>query len=422
MCITTAAAKPPNKWSPSNQVQLAVGKPYGLKVAPTTGYLYSNIVDSVSGVSTLVKYPFTMSSNLALRVNFVTNRFFAAEGTYYGLFSHSNGVTFTNAGLLTVKVKAKDMKQSTFSGTLDMAGNRKGISGAFGLDGVGTSKPVDLGKWGHGAPVVRVHLPLDGPNATFTGSVSNENGLWLSDAEGYRSVVVTNHTGNYTMLVKGVATNSANVPGGDGYGLVNIDATGIIKLGGQLADGQTFVQKVTVSPQGQWALYSRGDSAGGGQFNSFILGWLNVSNNGISGPVTWVKAASGPTKYAGLGMDTTVIGSPYFAADPVTTPVLSWTNGLVTYEGAGIGAGGVSNSVGLSQASGKNKFTTDKVNKMTLALTPKSGKLVVTFDNPLDGNGKAKGEGAVLTNLNSGRGYYLPAGNQRSGQFKLQGN
>jgi hypothetical protein len=418
--------------TPTNGALLVVGyNKYKITATPAQNYLFSNWV--VSGTSSTYTtnaavLVFAMSNNLVITANFVTNRFSdATNGWYYGLFWEPNGLTFSNAGAIKFRVKAKPTKQATFSGTLDISGNRKGFAGTFGLDGVGTSKPVDLNKWGHGTPTVRVRLPLDGANATFTGSVSIDGGLWVSEASGYRWLPVGGYAGNYTMVVKGVPADSTNYPGGDGFGLVSIDTNGIIKLaGGKLADGQALAQKVGISPNGEWAFYNRGDSAGSGQFNSFIMGWLKVDPNtgitNINGKVTWLKDPTAVTPmYSRLDMETTVEGSPYFGTDPGATPVLPWTNGVVTYEGAGIAVGSLSNSVTLGTASGKNKFTPADAKALTLALTPKTGKLALTVKNPANPTQKAKGFGVILTNQNGGSGYYVPDWNStKSGQFKLE--
>jgi hypothetical protein len=418
--------------TPTNGALLVVGyNKYKITATPAQNYLFSNWV--VSGTSSTYTtnaavLVFAMSNNLVITANFVTNRFSdATNGWYYGLFWEPNGLTFSNAGAIKFRVKAKPTKQATFSGTLDISGNRKGFAGTFGLDGVGTSKPVDLGKWQHGTPTVRVQLPLDGANATFTGSVSIDGGLWVSEASGYRWLPVGGYAGNYTMVVKGVPADSTNYPGGDGFGLVSIDTNGIIKLaGGKLADGQALAQKVGISPNGEWAFYNRGDSEGSGQFNSFIMGWLKVDPNtgitNINGKVTWLKDPTAVTPmYSRLDMETTVEGSPYFGTDPGATPVLPWTNGVVTYEGAGIAVGSLSNSVTLGTASGKNKFTPADAKALTLALTPKTGKLALTVKNPANPTQKAKGFGVILTNQNGGSGYYVPDwNNTKSGQFKLE--
>jgi hypothetical protein len=418
--------------TPTNGALLVVGyNKYKITATPAQNYLFSNWV--VSGTSSTYTtnaavLVFAMSNNLVITANFVTNRFSdATNGWYYGLFWEPNGLTFSNAGAIKFRVKAKPTKQATFSGTLDISGNRKGFAGTFGLDGVGTSKPVDLGKWQHGTPTVRVQLPLDGANATFTGSVSIDGGLWVSEASGYRWLPVGGYAGNYTMVVKGVPADSTNYPGGDGFGLVSIDTNGIIKLaGGKLADGQALAQKVGISPNGEWAFYNRGDSAGSGQFNSFIMGWLKVDPNtgitNINGKVTWLKDPTAVTPmYSRLDMETTVEGSPYFGTDPGATPVLPWTNGVVTYEGAGIAVGSLSNSVTLGIVREKNKFTPADAKALTLALTPKTGKLALTVKNPANPTQKAKGFGVILTNQNGGSGYYVPDWNStKSGQFKLE--
>ena len=95
---------------------LEIGRRYTNTATGINGYAFTNWVLSTNWVGGLISnsatLQFIMQSNLTLQVNFGTNRFFDAMGTYYGLFSHTGGVTFSNAGLLTVKVKAKDLSAS----------------------------------------------------------------------------------------------------------------------------------------------------------------------------------------------------------------------------------------------------------------------------------------------------------------------
>ena len=218
--------------------------------------------------------------------------------------------------------------------------------------------------------------------------------------------------GSYTMSVPGDVGNSATQPGGDGYGIVLIGADGVVKLSGsKLADGQNFGQKAQLSAGGKWPLYSTADKSGL-ETRSAIMGWVTVSNNLLNGTVTWDKQAVAGARYPG-GFTSTVavVSSPY---DPGTTTVLPIASGTVTFEGGGLSSV-LSNSVTL--ASGK--FATDKVRKMTLSVTAKTGKLSAGFLNPDDGNAKAKGFGVVLTNTVSGAGYFLPATGTQSGEFQL---
>lgn len=333
-------------------------------------------------------------------------------GIYCGLFAETNGVAFHSAGLITVKVRPPGLSGIvSFSGTIFVNGNRKGVCGTFGTNGIGVSKPVDLSQWGHGYLSVQIQVT---PEGGLSGTVGDTNGTWVSEIEGYQAVVTSNFQGQYTMILPGNPTNTANVPGGDGYGVVTNRNDGALRFYGRLADGKRLAQTLRVSPDGRWPLYS-------GQFNSIIMGWLSVSN-GISGKLTWMKQAdttppSNHWRFApytnGFLVETDVQSSPYAGSRPV------WpgTNWLVTYEGAGIPPGSVSNRVKWDTE--LNRFVTDRTNDMRLFFLPKQGLMGVYFYNPYDSNYRAIGYGAVLTNQDIGCGYFVSSGNWESGQFKF---
>ena len=402
---------------PTNGAALLIGyNNYTITATPGSDYLFSNWV--VQGASpyttTTAKLVFTMESNLVLTANFVANRFLGAAGSYNGLFSHTNGVTLTNAGYFSGKVQALAGQPASFtSGKLYLNGSMVSVKTmTFGLDGRAVSELIlrDTAKHSDPTPLtLRVQLPFDGSD-TLSGTVSNEN--WVADLVADRAVFgsgnpATNYAGKYTMLIPG--TNGL----GDGYGMLTIDTYGTVKLaGGRLADGMTFGQKTSLSKNGAWPLFSAGDKAkvAPQENRGTIMGWVTVSNApnlGLRGDLVWLKKAGGAKYPGGLSHQTRLLASPY--ADPgFNALVISLTGGqgMVFLDEGGL-SGTLSNAVSLQLVSGKNQFViTNKVNQLSLSLTPKTGRLTGTFLDPVTMvTGSIRG--VLLANQNGGGGYFL---------------
>ncbi|MDW8309661.1 MAG: hypothetical protein RMK20_09835, partial [Verrucomicrobiales bacterium] len=122
---------------------LDINRDYTMTATPGLNFIFSNWLASAMGgptniASTAAKYTFRMQTNLVLIADFQTNRFIAAAGNYYGLFTDTNIVSFERSGLFTLKT---DSKQK-FSGKLYLDGNILGYAGTLSLDGYGVSKPV----------------------------------------------------------------------------------------------------------------------------------------------------------------------------------------------------------------------------------------------------------------------------------------
>jgi hypothetical protein len=210
--------------------------------------------------------------------------------------------------------------------------------------------------------------------------------------------------------------------------LVQIDTNRVIKVvGSKLADGQNFAPyKVGLGKNGEWPLFSVANkSTAGSKPNlSAIMGWMTVTPSNLTaveGTLTWAKEGSAPANgdpspyYPnGFTNQPALASSPYYALgfDPAALMIIQYAQGtsntLVTFEGGGL-LNTLSNSVTWLVADSKNKLTTDKVRKMTLSVTSKTGKLATGFTHPQDNDLKASGAGVVLTNSMSGYGYFLPS-------------
>ncbi|MFM2294743.1 MAG: hypothetical protein RLZZ350_1156, partial [Verrucomicrobiota bacterium] len=339
----------------SNQVvslggsNLYVGRRYTLTAIPTnTNWLFSNWVNTAtSEISSSNIYTFLMSSNLVLNVNFVTNRFIAAAGSYYGLFSETNGAAEHSAGYFTVKT---DRKQA-FSGTVFVDGDSTAIAGKFDLAGVGyTTKPI-LRK-GKATLVVSLQLNFDD---SIGGTVSCAGEDWTAPLSGDRNVFsATNPATNlfapkYTLLIPG-STNVATEPAGYGYAGLTIKPDGTVATttaSATLADGQAITSlKATVSKHGDWPFYSAQYKVAfntGSNFitsyNGALIGWLHFETNStITGTLHWIKTSWTNGYYdAGFNISSDAQGSAYDAPATGARGIFI-TNGVTTISDGNLSA------------------------------------------------------------------------------------
>jgi hypothetical protein len=335
-----------------------------------------------------------------------------------GLFD-TGSVAYGSAGYISAKVTAKANKLATGSGKLQVDGNKVAFKAVtFDLFGVSGAGLADRSKLSKTNLTVRLVLPLDGEN-TLTGTVSNNDGSWVATIDAYKEDEVPDYAGLYTLAVPGVATNYVSEPGGYGYNLVSIDTNGVISMkGGKLADGQVWSQKTRVSAAGRWPLYSWMNSAGGGQYNSVILGWLTVSSNGISGTANWIKPVTWGTRYAApFALQPEVLGSPYNTNAAMVqvgwSGVASWIEGglLAEIDRPAVFTNG-------------NKYAFGNVSNMpSLKVVPASGKLTFGI-RPVEFNFQSTpGGGVILMNVTNGVGYFTPmsgVNTNYTGAFELR--
>ncbi len=132
-----------------------------------------------------------MQTGLVLTVNFVTNQFNTAAGTYWGLFTNSiTGITHTNAGLIKLVVNNK----GKFSGTIYIEGDSFGFSSALpiGLNGLGISQPIVRHNYAKSTVGIGVNaVGVMNGGDSITGTVIDTTDGWISNLQLYRG---TNNT------------------------------------------------------------------------------------------------------------------------------------------------------------------------------------------------------------------------------------
>lgn len=363
-----------------------VGKNYKLTAIPANHWLFSNWVATGGQdfVSTNQVLTFTMTSNLVLQANFVTNVFLAAQGNYRGLFAPlglARQQSDSGSFLFTVTTTG------ALSGNLDLGdGKPASFSGQFGLSGTASIVPK-------AEPSLTVTLQLNSADQSVSGTVSDST--FTATLTGYRDVFcdtnkATNFAGQYTFIIPGT-TNPAIAPFGTGYGTVKVDAMGSVTMAGSLADGTTIGQSSAISQNGYWPLYV---NLYGGKGS--LWGWSLFTNQTLTAPsgVSWInetnssKAAvyrSGFTNQQAMLTGGVYVPSQSLPAGLSAT--LEESNGVVIQE------------------------------KLTLKTNVATGLISGSFAYPGSSKPAVKFNGVILQSQTNAQGYFL--GTNQSGIFTL---
>jgi sugar lactone lactonase YvrE len=358
----------------------------------------NNVFSNWTGTITTNRDPLAIKliNSMVIQANFIPNPFLPVRGIYNGLFMTTNGVTETTAGMLSHLVITPT---GTYSGTILIAGTRRGISGRFNLAGEATNVIVRPASQG-GPLVVNMSLGLDAAPYQITGTISNAS--WVANLVADQGTNVL-HSAEFTMLIPPDLVNNppTGSPGGDGFLAITNYATtprsaaaAIARVTGALADGTRFVQAVPISADGYLPLFS---SLYGGK--GLVLAWLNLTLTNESGVgLTWIH----PQVRTGLYQSgfTNIYGAfqlpiSGWSNNPAIlnlftnlalVDVVTNTNALATYPIV-IGTGG---RIAVSNVRG--------------TLNPRTGVFQATVGTGADA---VVANGAVLLNQTNGGGYYL---------------
>jgi uncharacterized repeat protein (TIGR03803 family) len=405
---TKGAASVSGDAVPTNGATLNVGESYSITALPDSDSLFSNWVGGgvVSNSPTL---KFLMTSNLVLTANVVSNFFLASVGTYNGLFYPTNAdspVAEENSGMLKNLVLKNT---GACSGALLFDGKSYPVTAHFDVSGHAAFKAGEL----------RVDLTLDSATPRITGTVSNTQ--WTASLTA--DLASKNlPSAESTILFSLSADVTPNSPPGDGYALVT-NHSGMVTLGGGLADGTSYSQAVPASRSGDVPVYA---SLYGN--TGLLLGWVNLTNWDAAPPtndlptnqLVWIKKASrSAARYpGGFTNILSLQGAPWTDLG-ANTAAISMTDGqlVISNAGAGLYLDFTNVLVGAN-----NKLTNEgalPANSLTGVIAPKTGQWTLTFGG---GNKTTtKAYGAVLQNQThgiSGGGYFLTTTN--AGSVSLQ--
>jgi hypothetical protein len=391
---------------------LAIGTNYTLTAAPGNNWLFSNWVASggENFVSNNPVLKFTMQSNLFLQANFVTNLFLAAQGAYHGLFAPAGVMRQqTNSGSFALNLTST----GAFTGDFFLGSNTVSLNGQFDVSGhVQTSSAVKGGK-----PLTTI-LQLDVSNQTISGTVSD--GSFVAQLDGDLNVFGPSHpaaeyAGQYTWTIPGTDDWLVG-PYGVSYGTLTVSASGDIALAGNLADGTTVSQSSAVSQDGRWPMYLPSSNP-----NESLFGWIYFTHQTLTAPafVSWInvanqaKAAVYPSGFT--NRQAAVIASIYNSADK---PLLSLTSAQVILAEGNLPFN-ITNQITLASNNTITvPHTAANTNGLTLKITPNTGLITGSFQNPANPKQTITINGVLLQNQTNAQGYFL--GTNQSGAFLLE--
>lgn len=312
--------------------------------------------------------------------------------SYDGLFYESDGVEPGRSGAITLTTSAS----SSYSGKLQVGASSYAFTGSFNALGQATNTIVRKGAASLGLTLIG--NPSD--SNVITGIVT-DGSTWTADLRANRAAFNAQNgppPGNYTLVFPGTNGNP-QLPTGNGYATVNLNAAGKIKFSGSLGDGTKVSQSSALSTDGEWAFY---ESLYSGQGQ--ILGWLLFTNGSpatLGGEVDWIKSAGGSAKiYAnGFDFETAVTGSFF---NPSAMPLIGFSNGVVALSGGNL-PGNIVNDVIVTNGATVMNLSS---NKLTLKLSASQGTFSGTVVDPATGASKSF-SGVFLQNEDLGLGYSL---------------
>jgi hypothetical protein len=381
---------------------MVVGNTYTVTAVPAADQLFAGWNGSVDSSSPTIS--FVLTTNFALKANFVHVPTNWPVASYYGLFYESNQVEQSSSGAFVLSCN----KNARYSGYLQLGGTRLSFHGQFDAQGRASNSLVRRGA----SPLaLQFHLAGGFQSAQIQGAVAADS--WVADLSADRSMFDPHSNpaplqGAYTLLIPGQDQNDPTRPTGHSFGLVRIDAGGHIKLAASLADGTKFSQSAPLSPGGLWGLYAP-LYAGQGS----VLSWLAFTNrptDDLNGALSWFKPANSRARYypGGFTNDCQAVGSAYLRPLVARTPMLNLANATLSFTGGDLTA----SIINLLAETSSGQLGNISANRLSLSFSPATGAFRGSVTDPASGSSMPF-SGAVFQKLQAGYGFLL-GGDQSS--------
>lgn len=335
----------------------------------------------------VLAYPGTLAQSSS-------NAFFAARGTYQGLFYSANLVTPSSAGYFT----ATTTERGRYSAKLTLAGKTKSFSGQFDAQGHGSF----VLRLDTGALAINLYLDTVG-GVQMRGTITGPgwDAVILADRLVFdRQVNPSPFAGVYTIIIP---PGDSSGPAGYGCGTVIIDGGGRVNLSGTLADGTKISQRSAVSEEGVLPLYAAPYSGRG-----IVLSWVQFAEFKLDGGLVWIKSktALGRNYPRGFTNVVEVAGSRFNQPLPGAA-MLDWGDGRgeLVLSGAGLSTP-MTNSIWLDP---RNRIVSLGNARLSLSIGKKTGAFKGTARESRTGRSFTV-QGVLSQRENLGTGFFLNNG------------
>lgn len=345
-----------------------------------------------------------------------------AAPTYYaGLVYSGNPYVAAQSGIFLMSVS----QDRNFTGRMLIGHRGAGFWGRFDTNGAADiviTITIDNSCYECDPPIIDietkklwdVHLQLSPAGDTISGGLHfRHGGLPDGTLSGKRSSFNFNNQvqspGQFTFVLSGSGDPAdTNSPTGNGVGALYIDSFANVDLVGSLPDKSSISLGSVLCDDGTFPVFVSLYKGKG-----MLQGWIGLTNTAtadLAGDVLWVKPEFAARGFypAGFTNDVPVVGSRYIQ----TSPVLDWTNGVVTFQGGKLSAP-FTNSILLNA---KNKAVNLSDNKLALKIQSKLGRFNGWVREPSTQR-RIPFIGVVLQKENGGFGYFPDA--PLSGQAML---
>ena len=355
----------------------------------------------------LFMMPANPTGDATLRAKFITSPFTEQiAGNYSGLVQ-APIFNFDTSGFLAVKVSGT----GAFSGKLNFAGKVLPLIGEFTVGNGGNATYSGLVQRGNNLAPLALGLTIDtNPNGTqrITGTVNSGpvSSEVAADRAAYGKTVPapSTLTHDYTIYMPPAAplADPSKDPHGMGVGTVKIDARGVVRWKGRLADRTVVSQTASLTKANTWplflSLYER---------KGIMLG--TVTHEGVQPPnnltaiVDWFRPIIGKGNFP-LGfkiVDARVFGAIYNAPDADSRVLSSFDTAPDNKGTITIDEGNILSPVSaqfLLNLKNKVKFDLPNPRAIEIVIDPVTGKFTGSFIHPISLK-KTAMEGIVFQTL-----------------------
>lgn len=310
-----------------------------------------------------------------------------AKAIYSGLFQDPAGIVEPgSAGMIAIKTTAT----GKFSGQVWISGKKSSFTGRW--DSAGQTEVLLKRK--QASPMRLLLQVAPEEPGTIYGQLSDE--IINAEVAAYR--VGSRLPGQYTLLIAG-NSETPELPSGESYGSLKVDASGRARFAGSLADGTKVTQGTYLTEADLWGL-----SVPVYRGSGLLFGWIGLGDGPeerLGGDVVWNRPqwAGGSLYPDGFYFETYAEGAAYHPpsrGESLLPAGEAWLV-LVSPEET------LENPVGIGPG---NRVTNYGAGKLSLKFATATGLFSGTLADPTSGIRFRLG-GAVIQPDGSAYGYFL---------------